>query len=169
MQSREGNLSPPSVWVWSSVDTQTRLSGCLNLGPWGCSRTESGAVWNLLKGQSYRDLDFSLQGTKGLTKAYVHRDWKDSNPLSILFYSFIVRIVKPAALKVQVGYGQDQGRALGHPGLCPPCLWRERPTHVPKMEAVCLREVCVRFCQTTRRLISERHKCFKVECGRKLW
>jgi hypothetical protein len=75
-----------------------------------------------LKGRSYRDYDFSLQGTKGLTKAYVRRDRKDSNQMSILFSSFIVRIVKEAALKVQFGYGQYQNRVLGHPGVCPPRL-----------------------------------------------
>jgi hypothetical protein len=108
-------------------------------------------------------LDFSLQGTKGLTKACVCRDRKDSNPLSILFCSFIVRIVEEAARNIRFGYGQDRDHAVGHPGLCPPRPFRERPTHVLKMETLCLREVCVRFCQTTRRLISERNKCFRVE------
>jgi hypothetical protein len=109
-----------------------------------------------------------LQGAKGLTKAYGHPDRKDSNPLSALFYSFLVRI-EQAARKLCFGYGQDQGRAAGVPGLCPPRPFRERPTHVLKMETFCLREVCVRFSQNTRRLISERNKCFRVECGRELW
>jgi hypothetical protein len=47
---------------------------------WGQSAT-------LLKGQGSCDLVFSLRGTKGLSKAYVHRDRQGLVPLSNLFYS----------------------------------------------------------------------------------
>ena len=33
-----------------------------------------GAIWNFIKRQGSYDLDFKLRGTKGLSKAYVHRD-----------------------------------------------------------------------------------------------
>jgi len=44
----------------------------------------------------------------------------------------------PSHFKRSLRFGcrQDQGLALGHPGLCPPRPFRERPTHVLKMEAV---------------------------------
>ena len=80
-------------------------------------------------------MDFSLQGAKGITKAYWLPDRKDSNPLSTLFYSFVGRI-EQATRKVRFGYGQDQGRAVGHPGQCPPRPFRERPTHVLNMETL---------------------------------
>ena len=43
-----------------------------------------GESGTFLKGQGSHDLEFSLMVTKGLSKAYVHRDRKGSNPLSIL-------------------------------------------------------------------------------------
>ena len=68
------------VRVWSSGDTHT-YSGSLFFD---LKEVRTGTSVTLLKEQGYHDLHFSLRGTNGLPKVYVHRGRKDSNPLSII-------------------------------------------------------------------------------------
>ena len=59
--------------------------GSFFLDPEDVTNLSLGQSGTLLKGQGSHDLDFSLRDTKGMSKAYVHRDRKGSNPLYILF------------------------------------------------------------------------------------
>jgi len=46
-------------------------------------------IWNIIKGTDLQWLGLSLSGIKGLSKTYVYRDRKGSNPLYILFKAFL--------------------------------------------------------------------------------
>jgi hypothetical protein len=59
--------------------------GSFFLDPEDVTNLSLGQSGTLLKGQGSHDLDFSLRDTKVMSKAYVRRDRKGSNPLYILF------------------------------------------------------------------------------------
>lgn len=59
----------------------------LFLEPWRCQKCRPGAIRNFIKGTGFPLLDFSVRGTKGLSKAYADRYRKVSNPLPFVFYS----------------------------------------------------------------------------------
>jgi hypothetical protein len=75
---------------WCSRDgvlLGTYSSSFLDLGD--IKNLSLGEAVTLLKEQGSHNLVFGLRDTKGLPKAYLHRDRKGLDPLSILFYSII--------------------------------------------------------------------------------
>ena len=64
--------------------------GSFFLDPEDVRNLSLGAKWNFIKGTGFLWLGHQLKGYKGhIKKAYVHRDWKGSNPFIISFYSIL--------------------------------------------------------------------------------
>lgn len=82
-------------WVWGVGRRRPQLTSYVILKLWRHTHTficvpfswtlrvlslPLAAIWTLLEGRGFHDLDFILRGTNGLSGAYVHRDQKGSNP-----------------------------------------------------------------------------------------
>jgi len=81
-----GDLSSPSVWVWTFGDTQTYLCGFRFLGPLRCWKCKSQAIWDLI-GTGLPWLGIRLWGIKCPSKGLSASGAKGFEPTnySILF------------------------------------------------------------------------------------